>query len=211
MIGIMICCCYKYKNQYEKVSVYWNNIEKEHRMFRIFYLFGNPKIEKNEYNSKTKQLILKVEDNYESLPKKIYEAINYINLNFPEIEGIYKTDDDIEVKNIDELLRQIKLSCVKNINYCGLVVDKVDSGLIKETRLRKFSNKKLKDVKYDASNYCYGAGYYISKKSMNYIGSNKDYMYEQYLEDVSIGHILNKYKIHPTKIAGRYKEIRRVK
>lgn len=211
MIGIMVCCCYKYKNQFNKISNFWNNIEQENKIFKIFYLFGNPKVDKNEYNNKTKELILKVDDTYESLPKKIYEAINFINLNYPEIGGIYKTDDDIEYDNINDLLEQLKKNQIKQIDYCGFVIDKVKSGLIKEGRLKKFSNRNVENAKYDMSNYCYGAGYYISKKSMNFISLNKKYIYGQFLEDVCIGHVLNKYKIFPIKLNGKYREVKRIK
>lgn len=211
MIGIIICCCYKYKNQFEKISKFWNKIEKQTKIFKIFYLFGNPKIKKTEYEYKTKKLILKVDDTYESLPKKIYEAVNYINTYFPEIEGVFKTDDDIEFEDINELLYELKNLCQKYTDYAGLVLDKVKAGIIKEGRLRKFTNRNIETPKYDMSTYCFGAGYYISKKSMGHVSINKGYFYEQYLEDVSMGHILNKYKIFPIQINSKYKEVKRIK
>lgn len=211
MIGILICCCNKYKNQYEKVSKYWNKIERDTKIFKIFYIFGDPKIKKNEYEFKTKKLILKVDDTYEALPKKICEAIEYINIYFPEIESIFKTDDDIEFEDIEGLLNDIIKLCIRRSDYAGLVLDKVKSGIIKENRIKKFTNRNIDQPTYDMSTYCYGAGYYISKKSMNYISMNKNYFYEQYLEDVSVGHILNKYKIFPVKINSKYKEVKRIK
>lgn len=211
MIGIIVCCCYKYKNQHEKISKFWNNIERKTKIFRIFYLFGNPKIKKNEYIEKDKTLILKVDDTYESLPKKIYEAVNYIYTYYPEIEGIFKTDDDIEFENVSELLNELKYLCQKSIDFAGIVLDKVKAGTIKPSRMKKFTNKNIEPPKYDMSIYCYGAGYYLSRKSMSCISSNKNYFYNQYLEDVSTGHILNKYKIYPVQMNTKYKEIIRIK
>lgn len=211
MIGIIICCCYKYINQFNKIYKHWiKNVEKDN-MFKLFFLFGNPKINNNIYNETTKILTVKVKDDYESLPKKIYEGINYINLNFPEIKGIYKTDDDIKMKNINNLLSKLKLNLFYGINYSGLYISKVKEGIVSEDKIMKFSNKNINNLpKYDKSHYCYGAGYFISKKSINYICLNKEYMYNQCLEDVCIGTILNKYNIFPIKLKEKYKEVNRI-
>lgn len=210
MIGILVCCCYKYYKQYEYISKKWNKIDDNN--IKIFYLFGNEKIKNSYYDSKTNILLLKVNDNYESLPKKIYLAIRYILEKYPEINGIYKTDDDIVYQKIDILIKIIKYCYNNDINYSGLIIDNIDRDKISDRRIRKrFENKKINNIYHSDAIYCYGAGYYLSKTSMKIIKEHQIYIYKQYLEDVSIGHILNKYNIYPIRMNLKFKEIKRKK
>lgn len=213
MIAIIICCCYKYEKQFERISKYWDKIEKSDNTLKFFYLFGDKTISNAEYNETTRKLVLKNDDTYESLPKKIYEAIKYIYNTYANIDGIYKTDDDIVYDDLEKLVEEIK-NCIKKYDYSGLKIDKTKGGIIKKKRLVKFTNtienKKENSLSYDNATYCYGAGYALSNKAIKIYLLNKDYVNNQYLEDVCMGHILNMYDIYPNQMKSEYKEIKRI-
>lgn len=206
-IGLLICCCNKYYAQYEKISKIWNNIIQKYNDIQLFYLFGDKSISNTIVDIVSNKLIIKMEDIYENLPKKIYEALTYIYNNYPTIQHIFKTDDDIEFENYDEIINEIRNKIELNADYAGLITESARGGYVKENKLHKFNNP-LKIAKYDKSVYCYGAGYLLSKKSIRIITENKSYMYSRCLEDVSIGHLLNNKNIYPIKMKSKFKEVR---
>lgn len=208
MIGIIICCCQKYYKNYKKCSKRWADVRHNNPSVKFFYLFGTPG--KTKYYSKTSKLKLNVEDDYESLPKKIYSAVHYIIENHPEIKGIFKTDDDIEFYDCHGLVSELESLSNSGKDYAGIVVDICGSSMIQASRLTKFNNLNNNNVySHDQAMYCHGAGYYISKLAAKHICENKNFIYKRYLEDVTIGHILNRYDIFPIKMHSKCREISR--
>jgi hypothetical protein len=140
-------------------------------------------------------LTLQVEDTYEALPIKIQAAFKWIYENYPNTVGVFKTDDDIFFENKNELITKINENIL--IPYWGLVIDSCISKPISTYQNLLFENTELKLI-HPASHYCYGAGYWISNKSIALIAAAKDISYG--LEDVTIGSILNEYGIFPINI-----------
>lgn len=211
MIAIVICCCYKYHKNYELCLEKWKDtMSKYSSVFRFFYIFGT--IGTTKYNENTHILQIDVEDTYDALPKKICKAYEYILTNYPNTKGIFKTDDDIEFTNYDLLPLELLTISQSSIDYAGMFLDQTKTAsLIHPLRLQKFSTIKDNVVySYDKAIYCYGAGYYISKKAIKYICNDSEYVYSRHLEDVTIGYILNKYDIFPTQLHSTCREITRV-
>lgn len=210
MIGVLICCCHKYYKDYEKCRERWKDICTIYPHIKFFYVFGTPGVTK--YNSDTSVLELDTEDTYESLPRKIYNAIDYIVKNHPEITGIFKTDDDIEFDDYHDLFSELGSLLDTKIDYAGVYVDCCQKMPIHKLRLLKFGKiNEKKTYFHDQAIYCYGAGYYISLFSAKCIQKNERFFYKRYLEDVAVGHILNKYDIFPMKMLSIYREIPRNK
>jgi len=209
MIGIIICCCYKYYKNYELCYEKWKNIIVAYPFINFFFIFGTPG--STNYDENTHVLQLDVDDDYDSLPKKICKAYQFIMDNYPHIEGIFKTDDDIDFTNNCGLVLELVMALQNGDNYCGIFIDKTRPMKICTARLKKFNNLKSNIIySHDGAIYCHGAGYYISKKSAMYICSNIEYVSYRHLEDVTIGYILNKYGIFPTQLYSECREIPRI-
>ena len=207
MIGIIICCCYKYLDNFKECFERWKEFHTN-QLIKFFYVFGSSN--KIIYDPETFVLQLDVPDDYECLPQKICKAIDYIYNNHPEITGIFKTDDDIEFNNMRELILEITTLSESCNDYAGIFIDTSKPNLIHSQRLAKFT-KIHNNITYfyDGAKYCYGAGYFISRQSAKYICENKKFISERYLEDVTIGHVLNKYNIFPTQMYSKCREVPR--
>jgi len=166
--------------------------------FIFYYFLGDPNLDKDYVIDEPNNIVyLKVPDNYESLSLKTYNAIKFISENYPQIEGIFKTDDDIDL-DIDKLYKLVTEN--NKLDYYGEYCDataqssdyhfgKCEGDLINHTRIY------IPDVKY-----CAGGGYYVSNRVINTILKYK-YIYEGIIfEDVATGVALNRDGIIPSNV-----------
>lgn len=167
-----------------------------HPDFIAHYFVGDPDIDTDYLlEEETNTVYLKVPDNYESLPQKVAMAMKFADENYgDEIEGLFKTDDEIEL-NLDLLSSFV--SDNKEHRYFGLKnISKVSDS---NYHFGKCESQKLNKtkVKIPACEYCSGGGYYVSKNLLHKI-------YEQeprtIFEDVSVGKILNELGVFPKHV-----------
>ena len=143
-------------------------------------------------------LTLPVNDNYESLPSKIYAAFAWVYHYFPNSPGVWKTDDDILYKDLKVLQQTIQKN--KDKAYWGLVSQKCPAANIEMKRIQgRFEDKTLRP-KHQMAHYCFGHGYWISHSALRHILEAKKEYTESYLEDVCTGYVLNKKGIKPSVI-----------
>jgi GR25 family glycosyltransferase involved in LPS biosynthesis len=179
-----ILSCSKYKKRRE-------NQDLKNIPFKYKYFIGNPELENPVVENDI--VYLPCKDDYESLTLKVYHMIKWIKENNPDTEYIFKTDDDIRF-DFNKLLYYSRLVYINGYDYAGEFV-----------KCKKhFSDYHFKEggknkVFVPDTKYCTGAGYFISKKSINILMEKllKEY---NIFEDQSVGYCLNKEKIYPIGI-----------
>jgi hypothetical protein len=193
----MILCCQKYRANLDKAVKRF-----QHPSWITIGVVGGTVLE-----FKDSIVTLPVSDTYDDHPKKVIDGFAWIRKQFPHSVGIFKTDDDIYVNNIETLAKTIQEHICEP--YWGFVTSTCEASVISQpARIEKFSDKE--SVKrHPKSHYCYGHGYWVTSNSVQFLTENaKDY-YEQPLEDVCTGSILNKYSIIPKRYIVDYKEVER--
>lgn len=143
-------------------------------------------------------LLVRVEDDYNSLPKKVIRAYQAI-LNTYQFKYIFKTDDDQQVTNI-KLFDTIILfldkkydESEKRIHYGGHIVN------VKQTYLSQYYRihaELPQNLLVKATKYCSGRFYFLSKDAVSFLVEEKRLEVEaEYLEDYAIGyHLSDPYK-----------------
>ena len=165
-----------------------------------YYFVGDPSIDR-EYivDEDLKTVTLKVQDNYESLPKKTRGILKFYLENFAKNTlGILKTDDDID---IDPDLIYSMLIKNSNLDYYGIEVN------VQNYYESTYHWEKCESVYWNTtraivpqSKYCAGGGYYIGKKLVKRMDEKFDIYESLIFEDVATGMIINGLGIYPEDI-----------
>ena len=115
MYFLAIMCCKNRLSSIEKQKEQLKNIEKYPIVY--YYFIGNLEIENDyEIDEKKRVVTLKCPDDYINLPNKTYNILKFVKEKYPNIQGIFKTDDDINI-NIAELYKLLEEH--KDIDYWG--------------------------------------------------------------------------------------------
>jgi hypothetical protein len=219
--AIIIYSCHKYKDTRLKKFKLEHN---EYGGYKVFYVLGNPNIT-NDYIFIENMLIIKCEDSYIHLLKKVCLGMKIISETYTIEEGIIRCGDDIML-NEEKL---INFATTPNkYHYIGYKTEIIKT--YKEeriyntfmydyyrTRQEDFTNilHGLKDKTIDdiqklsyipRIDYAVGVIYYLSMKSVEHIINHmksieynifkeENGTYPYTIEDVGIGYILNKYNI----------------
>lgn len=189
-VFFLFLSCQKYKNKREKSKK--NSIKYDYR-----YFIGNDKIE-GEVEEDV--VILECKDNYESLTSKTIEAIKWVSKNKPNIKYVVKTDDDVVIdkEKLDEILLKLEQN---SIDYAGEICQ---GGYYSKWHFGKCEDPYLNKTLMPVQNilYCKGAGYFLSKKSIDLIADIDSYEnYYSIYEDATIGNILKSKGINPVGIS----------
>jgi hypothetical protein len=184
--------CKKYRNKAKKQKETWlKNLPKE---IIYFHVIGEPEIQE-EYiiSEENNLLVIKTEDTYESLPKKVIMSFEIINKLY-DYTYIFKTDDDqmyVESYNFFELLiEKLNNNC---FHYGGKVTD------IKTPTLCKYflyHPELPRDIILRPTQYCNGRFYFLSKECIINLIEEKENIKKEYIEDYAIGQFIpHKYKM----------------
>lgn len=150
---------------------------------------------------------LDVEDNYETLPDKVYNIFRYVNEHYKDIKGIFMTDDDIII-GVHELAQEIinQSNSENPPRYWGLsgedsiipLIRKSDGhyGKCYRTFLHKYKRNWLQ------VHSCPGGGYYLDRTCLPVLLSpeseklflSNDFLYEKTIyDDNLVGYVLLKF------------------
>jgi hypothetical protein len=153
-------------SQYEKCFQHIDNTS-------IIYIkvIGNPDLETQfKYNEKENLLTLKCQDDYLNLPHKVYLFLQAIKQLFPNVRGVFKTDDDVD---IDVKKLEIFLDKHYEVPYCGVYCEQQDDVCShlsnKEHVTDRYPVFKEVPVKMQYAPYCPGGGYYLSMHAVSII------------------------------------------
>lgn len=166
--------------------------------FIFYYFIGDMSIQSDYLVDEPNNIVyLKVPDNYESLSLKTYYAMKFISEKYPNVTGVFKTDDDIDL-DLDKLY-----TCINdNIDapYFGNVVSNKSYSSTYHFGKCESPEMNVKQILIPDCTYCPGGGYYISKSSIGNILSNLKVFQEIIFEDVAVGVSMNKHNTYPLKV-----------
>ena len=190
---LLIFNCYKYRHKALQQKATWlQNIPSN---LIYFHVLGDPELTKDyQFLTDDNILLVKVEDDYNSLPKKVIRAYQAI-INTYQFKYIFKTDDDQQVTNIKIFETIISLLDKKyedpdqKIHYGGHVVD------VKQTyksQYYRIHSELPQDWLVKATKYCSGRFYFLSLNAIFFLlKEKKDLIEAEFLEDYAIGYYLS--------------------
>lgn len=190
---LLIFSCERYKHKTIQQKENWlNKFQSLPYYIPYFHVFGNPQLTTDyiiDDNERT--LHVKVEDDYNSLPKKVIAAYDAIYKEF-SFKYIFKTDDDQDLNNILflEKIQHILLNKTPKVHYGGFIVN-VDKPYLSD--YHKVHPELPKHLPILQTQYCSGRFYILSDLAVQQLLSKRTSIETEYLEDYAIG--LN---LHPT-------------
>jgi len=184
---IMNCKKYLKKAKFQKMT--W--LPKIPDYLTFYHVIGEPDLDvKYRFDNENRILWIKVEDDYNSLPKKVIRAYQAINETF-NFKYLYKTDDDQILVN-EKFLHVVKgiTNNARKIHYGGYIVD------VKQNYLSQYHkiHPELPDyLPILQTRYCSGRFYFLSKQAIENLISKRKIIENEYLEDYAIGFNLDQY------------------
>ena len=184
---IMNCKKYLKKAIYQKRT--W--LQKVPSYIRFYHVIGEPELDtRYKFDHKNSILWIKVDDDYNSLPKKVVRAFEAVKETY-KFRYLLKTDDDQMLIN-DKFFDILKgLTNIKShIHYGGYIVDVKENQLSQYHKIHTELPPNLPILK---TKYCSGRFYFLSKSALENIIINKESIEEEYFEDYAIGYHLDSY------------------
>ena len=193
---LLIMNCVKYEHKAAKQRESW----LKGLQIPYYHVLGNLELEANyQFDDQKKILWVKTPDDYNSLPKKVLSSYAAVQQSFPAIQYIFKTDDDQMLQsnnpnkffdNINKMLER-RMQTAK-IHYGGNIVDVPKAYLSQYYRIHPELPKELPVY---VTKYCSGRFYILSMEAIAYLISNRELIFQEYLEDYAMGmHLHNRYK-----------------
>ena len=184
---LLIFNCQKYRYKALKQKDTWLS---NFTCMPFFHVIGNPVLTSNYlFDNVQNILYVKVDDDYNSLPKKViaaYEAIqNEYIFNY-----IFKTDDDQNLiqPNFLDIIKNLLIKRLPKIHYGGEIID------VDKPYLSQYSNihpELPKNLPILQTKYCSGRFYILSDLAVQQLLSKKNNICKEYLEDYAIGYYLD--------------------
>jgi hypothetical protein len=189
---LLIFNCKKYHHKALQQKVTWLPLIPQNLIY--FHVQGDPELTKDYHFDLEKNLLLvKVEDDYNSLPKKVIRAFKAIKETY-RFKYIFKTDDDQQVTNIKFFSTIISLFDKKyedpqvRLHYGGNIVNVNQTY---QSQYYRIHEELPKDLLVKATKYCSGRFYFLSCDAINFLVEEKKQLIEaEYLEDYAVGYNL---------------------
>jgi hypothetical protein len=185
---IMNCKKYSKKAEFQK-STWLQNIPS---YIRFYHVIGDPELDANyKFDHENNILCIKVEDDYNSLPKKVIRSYEAVCETF-EFKYLFKTDDDqILVNNkFFDVVKGLTSNKSNKTHYGGYVVDVKQNYLSQYHKIHPELPEYLPILQ---TKYCSGRFYFLSKQAIKNLVSKKHFIEKEYLEDYAIGFNLDQY------------------
>jgi hypothetical protein len=181
---LLIFNCKRYRYKALKQKETWL---KDFTLMPYFHVIGEPDLDiEYKLDFINRILYVKVNDDYNSLPKKVIAAYSAIN-NIYTFKYIFKTDDDQNLTNIRflETTKDILLQKIPKIHYGGYVVN------VDQPYLSQYNNihpELPENLPILETQYCSGRFYLLSHNAVTSLLIKKDSICEEFLEDYAIGY-----------------------
>jgi hypothetical protein len=190
---LLIFNCYRYRYKAQKQKDSWLSNLPSNLIY--FHVLGEPNLVTDfKFIVEDNILLVKVDDDYNSLPKKVIRAYQAIIKTY-EFKYIFKTDDDQQVTNIKFFETIMSLfdkkydDPDKKIHYGGNIVD------VKQTYQSQYYRihaELPQNLLVKATKYCSGRFYFLSQEAVNVlVEEKKDLIESEFLEDYAIGYYLS--------------------
>ena len=184
---IMNCKLYEYKSQAQRDG--WL---KTLSNTPYYHVIGDTTLTKDYvFDEEKRTLTINVEDDYNSLPKKVYSSYNACMQHFPKLQYIFKTDDDQELVpsdanafflSIRNMLERSENS--SKVHYAGNIVD------VKRpyfSQYHRIHPELPENMPIHRTKYCSGRFYVLSIEAIEDLLKKKTQICSEYLEDYAIG------------------------
>jgi len=187
---LLIFNCHKYRYKAEIQKKGW--LQTLPKTIIYFHVIGEPTM-KTDFSIDTtnKILYIKVEDDYNSLPKKVIRAYETITKLY-SFKYIFKTDDDQICQNmrmLDTIINSLnKRTQTNKFHYGGQIVDVTQSY---NSQYFLIHPELPKDLIVKATKYCSGRFYFLSNEAIVDLITKKEEIECEYLEDYAVGYFLN--------------------
>lgn len=194
---LLIFNCYKYRDKALKQKDTWLQSLPSNLLY--FHVLGDPNLETDyQFLTEDNILLVRVEDDYNSLPKKVIGAFLAIQSVY-QFKYIFKTDDDQQVTNIKFFDIIISLLNKKwddpdsRLHYGGQFVNVQKTYLSQYYRIHA---ELPQNLLVKATKYCSGRFYFLSLNAVQFLIKEKKELVEaEYLEDYAVGyHLTDSYK-----------------
>lgn len=186
---LLIMNCKRYRSKAITQKETW--IKQLPSNLLYFHVIGDIELDEDyKFDNEERILYVNVQDDYNSLPKKVISAYEAV-YNEYRFKYIFKTDDDQDVisMNIFTILPQILDNCMNyNVyHYGGNIVEVKQPYLSQYHRIHP---ELPENLPVRATTYCNGRFYFLSRSAVKYLLSKKDKISNEYLEDYAIGYYL---------------------
>jgi hypothetical protein len=195
---LLIMNCKKYTDKASLQKTTWlQNIPSR---LKYYHVIGDEElVTPFKFDEENNVLMLKVGDDYNSLPKKVIAAYKAIYDTY-KFTYIFKTDDDQMLVNIQffDVVINIIANKSSTIHYGGNIVDVPQAYLSQYHRIHPELPLYLPVLK---TKYCSGRFYFLSKEAIANLISKRENICKEFLEDYAIGYNLpDCYKENMLKI-----------
>lgn len=183
---LLIFNCEKYRHKALKQKQTWLY---NFNIMPFFHVIGNPLLNEEYIFNETEHILyVKVEDDYNSLPKKVIAAYEAIQKEYI-FNYIFKTDDDqnlIEIKFLD-IIKNLLLNRIPKVHYAGKIINVEKPYLSQYSKIHPELPSNLPVLK---TQYCSGRFYVLSDLAIQQLITKKDKICNEFLEDYAIGFYL---------------------
>lgn len=186
---LLIFNCKKYNYKALKQKETWL---KEFNLMPYFHVIGEPNLDSDyKFDTTNKILYVKVEDDYNSLPKKVIAAYSAVNKEYI-FKYVFKTDDDQELV-FPKFLTTIQNLLSNNLNvpkihYGGHIVN-VDKPYL--SQYHTIHPELPENIPVLQTRYCSGRFYFLSDLAIEQLIRKSGEIGKEYLEDYAIGYNLD--------------------
>jgi hypothetical protein len=193
---LLIFSCKKYAYKANKQKETWLSNFKS---IPYFHVIGDTELTKSyEINADTHTLRVRVEDDYNSLPKKVISAYEAINNEYI-FKYIFKTDDDQNLTNKEffNIIQKLLTNKLPSVHYGGNIVT-IDKPYLSE--YHRLHPELPANIPLYETKYCSGRFYLLSNLAIEYLLTKKANIQGEFLEDYAIGYnlddVLKKHMLH---------------
>ena len=186
---LLIFNCKKYNYKALKQKETWL---KDFNLMPYFHVIGEPNLDSDyKFDTTNKILYVKVEDDYNSLPKKVIAAYSAVNKEYI-FKYVFKTDDDQELV-FPKFLTTIQNLLLNNLNvpkvhYGGYIVN-VDKPYL--SQYHTIHPELPENIPVLQTRYCSGRFYFLSDLAIEQLIRKSGEIGKEYLEDYAIGYNLD--------------------
>jgi hypothetical protein len=188
---MLIMNCKKYFKKAHIQKMTW--LQKIPDYLQYYHVIGEPDLDTNyKFDNENRILLVKVDDDYNSLPKKVIRAYEAVYEIF-DFKFIFKTDDDqnlVNEKFLDIVKGITNNSNSKKIHYGGYIVDVKHNYL---SQYHKIHPELPEYLPIFQTKYCSGRFYFLSRQAISNLISKKKFIEKEFLEDYAIGFNLDQY------------------
>jgi hypothetical protein len=189
---LLIFNCQRYRDKAQKQKDSWVPLLPKTLVY--FHVIGDPELTNSyEFIQEENLLLVKVDDDYNSLPKKVMRAFEAVK-NVYQFKYIFKTDDDQEVTNIKFFDTIMSLFNKKyddpesRLHYGGHIIHVKQPY---QSQYYRIHAELPTNLLVQSTKYCSGRFYFLSQEAIHFlVNEKKEQIEEEYLEDYAVGYYL---------------------